>query len=193
MKTFRRIALALVLSFTMLAVNAQSYQKVAAHYATVKGATAKVTLVQHKSALKTAKTATGTAVMSRPDKVSISVNGGKDQLIMDGTTFTMVSRGHKRTTDSRKNAQFATFHQVFVNLLSGGHSGGNIDNLPGVSIKNEGQTMAITVVPTKAKHMMFSSFVLILDSRTSALRSLRMNQKGSNYLEYLFTDFTWKK
>lgn len=183
----------LALCTAWMTAEAQSYQKVAARYATVKGATAKVTLVQHKSALKAAKTATGTAWLTRPDKVSISVNGGKDQLVMDGTVFTMVSRGHKRTTDSRTNAQFATFHQVFVSLLSGGHTGGNIDNLPGVSIKNEGQTMAITVVPTKAKHMMFSSFVLTLDTRTSALRTLRMNQKGKNYLEYTFSDFTWKR
>ena len=69
-----------------------------------------VTKTSHKKAVKTDVVTTGTLTIRKPDYICISTDGDKDQLIMDGTQFTMTMGGRKHVTDSKKNPQFATFH-----------------------------------------------------------------------------------
>ena len=71
-----------------------------------------VTKTSHKKAVKTDVVTTGTLTIRKPDYISISTDGGKDQLIMDGTRFTMTMGGRQHVTDSKKNPLFATFHTV---------------------------------------------------------------------------------
>ena len=42
-----------------------------------------------------------------------------------------------------------------------------------------------------ARRMMFSSFVLTIDTKTSELKSLRMNERGG-YTEYRFSGYQFK-
>lgn len=85
-------------------------------------------------------------------------------------------------TDSRKNTQFATFHAVLKAVIN--HqpipSGDDLK----VNTRN-GQT-TITITSTKKKRRLFSSFVLTIDAKTSAILQLRMNERGSNYINYEF-------
>ena len=51
-----------------------------------------------------------------------------------------------------------------------------------VSSKNGQKT--ITITPEKKKRQLFSSFVLVIDAKTSAIRQLRMNGRKGDYTEY---------
>ena len=71
-----------------------------------------VTKTTHKKAVKTDVVTTGTVTIRKPDYICISTDNDKDQLIMDGTQFTMTMGKRKHVTDSKKNAQFVTFQRV---------------------------------------------------------------------------------
>jgi len=155
-------------------------------------ATAVATRTTHKAALAKDATAQGTLTMRQPATVEISIDGGKDALLMEGSTFTMTVKGKKHTTTSQKNPQFATFQKVFESILAGGEQ--DIASMKEVTVKKDGKLLVITITPEAAdkkqkRRMMFSSFVLTIDTATSQLRTLRMNEKAGNYTEYSFSNF----
>lgn len=140
-----------------------------------------VTRTHHRAAVTQDAVTTGTMTIRKPDYISISTDGGKEQLIMEGTKFTMTMGGKKHVTDSRsKNKQFATFHDVLVAVI-------NNQALPTsdeLTVSTKAGTKTITITPEKKKRQMFSSFVLVIDAKTSAIRQLRMNGRGSDYTDY---------
>jgi hypothetical protein len=126
--------------------------------------------------------------------VSITTGGGSDQLLMQGSKFTMTVKGKKHTTNSETNAQFRTFQTVFESILAGGNK--DISQLGDLSVTRRGATLLLTITPQAeskkaARRMLFTSFQLTIDTKTSELRSLRMNGKAG-YQEYLFTNFQFK-
>ena len=139
-----------------------------------------VTRTRHQAALTTDAVTTGTLTIRKPDYICISTDGGRDQLLMDGTRFTMTTGGKKHVTDSRKNAQFATFQRVLHAVINGQPVQQGEDMT--VVTKNGLQT--ITITPTGKKRQMFTSFVLVVDAKTSAIRQLRMNERAGNYVNY---------
>ena len=142
-----------------------------------------VTKTSHKKAVKTDVVTTGTLTIRKPDYICISTDGGKDQLTMDATTFTMTMGGRQHVTDSRKNPQFATFHTVLKAVI-------NQQAIPqgdDLTVVTKGATTTVTIVPTgKQKRQLFPSFVLTVDAKTKSLRTLRMNGRGEDYTEYTF-------
>lgn len=195
LKRLTAFSVLLLCCITMMAQGA-SYQQAVSKFRNSVGETATVTRVIHKAALKEDKLAKGNLWMKKPGKVCISVNKGKDKLIMNGATFTMVINGKKHVTNAKTNAQFTTFEKVFESLLSGGSNGVNIDKLPGVSVSKQGGKLVVKIIPVtdkKQRGMMFSSFELTIDAQTSALKSLRMNQRKGNYTEYQFGNFQFNQ
>ena len=142
-----------------------------------------VTKTSHKKAVKTDVVTTGTLTIRKPDYICISTDGDKDQLIMDGTRFTMTMGKRQHVTDSQKNPQFATFHSVLKAVI-------NQQAIPqsdDMTIETKGNTTTVTIVPTEQKkRQLFSSFSLTVDTKTKALRTLRMNGRGEDYTEYTF-------
>lgn len=140
-----------------------------------------VTKTSHRKAVKTDVVTTGTLTIRKPDYICISTDGGKDQLIMDGTKFTMTMGGRQHVTDSKKNPQFATFHTVLKAVI-------NQQTIPqgdDMTVVTKGNTTTVTIVPTgKKKRQLFTSFVLTVNAKTKALRTLRMNGRGEDYTEY---------
>lgn len=143
-----------------------------------------VTKTQHRQAVKTDVVTTGTLTIRKPDYVCISTDGDKDQLIMNGTKFTMTMGGRKHTTDSRKNPQFATFQQVLTAVINGQSIPAGDD----LTVTTRGGQTTVTITPSvkKKKRQLFTSFVLTVDSKTKAFRLLRMNGRGDDYTEYTF-------
>jgi hypothetical protein len=142
-----------------------------------------VTRTLHRTAISQDAVSTGSMTVRKPDYICISTDNGKEQLIMEGTKFTMTMGSKKHTTDSRKNAQFATFHEVLKAVINNQPipEGGEVS----VTTKN-GQKL-ITITPQgKKKRQLFTSFELTIDSKTSAMRRLRMNERKGNYTEYTF-------
>ena len=192
----KRLFFILAILFVQIGIFAQGsdFQRAVSHF---KGhtATAAATRITHKAALANDVTAQGTLTMKQPATVEISIDGGKDALLMDGSTFTMTVKGKKHTTTSQQNPQFATFQKVFESILAGGSQ--DIATLKEVTVKKDGKQLVLTITPEAAdkkqqRRMMFTSFVLTIDVATSKLLSLRMNEKAGNYTEYTFTNFQFK-
>jgi len=90
--------------------------------------------------------------------------------------------GKKHVTDSRKNAQFATFQKVLSAVINGQP----IPKGEDMTIVTKNGLQTITITPTAKKRQMFTSFVLVVDAKTSAFRQLRMNERAGNYVNYDF-------
>ena len=193
----KRLLLVLAILFVQIGVFAQGsdFQRAVSHFSG-HSATAAATRTTHKAALATDATAQGTLTMRQPATVEIAIDGGSDALLMEGSTFTMTVKGKKHTTTSQQNPQFATFQKVFEAILAGGPQ--DVAALKEVSVKKNGQQLVLTITPEAAdkkqqRRLMFTSFVLAIDTATSQLRSLRMNEKAGNYTEYTFTNFQFGK
>ena len=141
-----------------------------------------VTKVSHSKAIKTDVVTTGDMTVRKPDYICITTDGGRDQLLMDGTKFTMTMKGKKHVTDSKTNAQFATFQKVLHAVI-------NNQPVPAcedLTVQTKGNLQTITITPSDKKRQMFTSFVLVIDGKTSAMKTLRMNGRNDSYTEYTF-------
>lgn len=192
----KKVILLFAMLCQMAVVMAQQsdFQKAVARYKNYSVVTATVTKTDVKKAVAKSDVSEGTLVMKRPSEVSITTGGGSDQLLMQGSKFTMTVKGKKHTTNSETNAQFRTFQTVFESILAGGNK--DISQLGDLSVTRRGATLLITITPQAeskkaARRMLFTSFQLTIDTKTSELRSLRMNGKAG-YQEYLFTNFQFK-
>lgn len=142
-----------------------------------------VTRTQHRTAIAQDAVTTGTMTVKKPDYICISTNQGKEQLIMDGTKFTMTVAGKQHVTDSRKNPQFATFHQVLKAVINNQP----IPDTGDVTVTTKNRQRTISITPAgKKKRQLFTSFLLVVDDKNSAIRQLRMNERGENYTLYEF-------
>ena len=156
--------------------------------------TATAVKTTHRNAIAKDVVEKGTLTMKRPSEVSIVVNDGKDQLLMQGSTFTMVVKGKKHVTSSERNPQFASFQKVFESILSGGKKA--LPVLSDLTVSQKGKLQTLTIVPKAegkkaSKRMMFSSFVMTIDTQTSELKTLRMNERAG-YTEYVFSNYQMK-
>ena len=192
----KKVILLFAMLCQMAVVMAQQsdFQKAVARYKNHSVVTATVTKTDVKKAVAKSDVSEGTLVMKRPSEVSITTGGGSDQLLMQGSKFTMTVKGKKHTTNSETNAQFRTFQTVFESILAGGNK--DISQLGDLSVTRRGATLLLTITPQAeskkaARRMLFTSFQLTIDTKTSELRSLRMNGKAG-YQEYLFTNFQFK-
>lgn len=139
-----------------------------------------VTRTQHRAAVTKDAVTTGSMTIRKPGYISIATDGGKELLIMDDTKFTMTLGGKKHTTDSRKNAQFATFHTVLKAVINNQPIAAGDD----LTVSDKNGLKTITITPEKKRRQLFTSFVLVVDAKTSAIRQLRMNGRGGDYTEY---------
>ena len=157
----------LLIMFCMLACVAQAQQ---------------VTKTVHKKAVKTDVVTTGTMTIRKPDYICISTDNDRDLLMMDGTKFTITIGSKRHTTDSRNNPQFTTFHEVLTAVIKGQP----IPQSDDMTITTKNGQKTITITPVGKKRQLFSSFVLVLDAKTSNVVQLRMNERGENYINYDF-------
>lgn len=142
-----------------------------------------VTRTRHQAALTTDAVTTGTLTIRKPDYICISTDGDRDQLIMDGTKFTMTMGGKQHVTDSQRNPQFDTFQKVLHAVINAQP----IPECEDMTVETKNGQRTITITPsTKKKRQMFTSFVLVIDEKTSAFRQLRMNERADNYINYDF-------
>ncbi len=188
------LILTLLCQLTISVAQQADFQKAVARYKDAANVTASVTKTTHKKAVAKDVISKGTLTMKRPATVSIVIDGGKDQLLMEGSNFTMVVKGKKHKTSSQKNVQFTSFQTVFESILSGGQK--DISKLGDLTVSKQGGNLVLTITPQaadkkSARRMLFSSFVLTIDTKTSELKSLRMNERAG-YTDYTFSGFQFK-
>src|SRR5574344_1255800 len=190
MKKILSTMLIVLVSAITVAQNAY-YQKAVAKYKNVSSLTATATKTKHKTTVVKDAVAQGTFYVVKPSKVLITSNNGKDALLMNGTNFTMTINGRKFKTNSTQNAQFKTFQNVLESIFTGG--GIDLSKNEDINITKNGNNVILTITPVVdkkgARRQLFTSFVLVIDSRNSELRTLRMNEKKGNYTEYPFSNY----
>ena len=108
MKKFFIIGLLSMLAMAGFAQESLFTQAVS-RYKSAKSATATAVMVKHNKALTKNKTYNGALYIKEPDKVAITANNGKEQLVMNGNTFTMVMGGRKHVASAKTASQFAAF------------------------------------------------------------------------------------
>ncbi|MBQ7451491.1 MAG: outer-membrane lipoprotein carrier protein LolA, partial [Prevotella sp.] len=94
----------------------------------------------------------------------------------------------KAKTDSNKDSQYKTFHDVLVSIFNGGTT--DISHHSDIKMVKSGTNIILTITPVSSKKkQMFSSFIVTVDGKAQELRSIRMMQKGGSYTEYTFTGY----
>ncbi len=150
--------------------------------------TLKVTRINHKSMLKENVADKGTFTYKRGGTMSM-IFSPTDQLLMEGSTYTIVRGKHRSVAKGEMAALFGVLQRVVDHLLSGGD--GNISKAEsnGASIVRTGNVITIAPeVTAKKSRLLFTSFELTVDAKKHHLLSIKMNGKGQNYTLYTFSN-----
>ncbi|MCF0178852.1 MAG: outer membrane lipoprotein carrier protein LolA [Bacteroidales bacterium] len=160
----------------------------------MKAVEANVVRTVHNVMLKKDANSTGKFYFKKPNKMALTFDNGKDKLLMDGDTFAMVKDGKKNTADSNNDQLKAL--STFLKGLGEGNEDSDVDlsDIADVDVSKKGNLMIITIAPIAAdakakRRQMFSSFIVTIDQKEGALKSIRMNEKGQNFTQYDFSDF----
>ena len=152
---------------------------------------AKVTKTVHNEMVTKDVVTKGDFYFKKPAKMVVTTNQGKDKLLTDGESFTIVTNGKASTANSKGNSSLTPL----VNAIKGMTSGDtDLSDVADVDMERNGNLMIMTIVPiTKSaadkRKLMFQSFVVTVDTKIGELKSIRLNEKGKNYQQYDFSDF----
>ena len=179
---------------SVLAQDADIMQKAQERFKNMETLEADVVMTKHNTMVTKDVTSKGKFYFKKPSKMTMSFNDGADMLLMDGQTFTMVKDGKKQTMSGNGNSQLEALKTLLQNFSAGQESEVDLSDIADVDMERNGDLVVITVTPivTDAKQkrkMMFTSFVVTVNTKKSELKSVRMNEKGENYTEYEFSNF----
>lgn len=176
------------------AQDADIMQKAQERFKNMETLEADVVMTKHNTMVTKDVTSKGKFYFKKPSKMTMSFNDGADMLLMDGQTFTMVKDGKKQTMSGNGNSQLEALKTLLQNFSAGQESEVDLSDIADVDMEKNGDLVVITVTPivTDAKQkrkMMFTSFVVTVNTKKSELKTVRMNEKGENYTEYEFSNF----
>ncbi|MBP5764643.1 MAG: outer membrane lipoprotein carrier protein LolA [Bacteroidales bacterium] len=176
------------------AQDADIMQKAQERFKNMETLEADVVMTKHNTMVTKDVTSKGKFYFKKPSKMTMSFNEGADLLLMDGQTFTMVKDGKKQTMSGNGNSQLEALKTLLQNFSAGQESEVDLSDIADVDMERNGDLVVITVTPivTEAKQkrkMMFTSFVVTVNTKKSELKTVRMNEKGENYTEYEFSNF----
>lgn len=162
-------------------------------YKKINSMTASVKKTTHNEMVTNDQVSTGTFYFKKPAKMLISTNGGKDKLVTDGETFTIVQNGKASTASGGGNSALTPLINAIKNITSGNEET-DLSDVADVDMERDANSMTMTIIPiTKSaaerRKMLYQSFVLVIDTKSNELRSVRLNGKGKNYELYEFSNF----
>ncbi|MBQ0056797.1 MAG: outer membrane lipoprotein carrier protein LolA [Bacteroidales bacterium] len=189
-----------ILLFSLLLVpfsyaqDADMMQKAQERFKNMQTLQASVVMTKHNTMVTNDVKSNGTFYFKKPSKVCMSFNSGKDALLMDGQTFTMIQDGKRQSLNGKGNTQLEALKTLMQNFSAGQESDVDLSDIADVDMERKGSLIVMTITPIvddpKAKRkMMFQSFVVTIDTKTSELKSVRLNEKGQNYTQYDFSNF----
>lgn len=154
---------------------------------------AKVTKTVHNEMVTKDVVTKGDFYFKKPAKMVITTNQGKDKLLTDGESFTIVNNGKANTANAKGNSALTPLVNAIKGMTSG-NTDTDLSDVADVDMERQGNLMIMTIVPiTKSaadkRKLMFQSFVITVDSKAGELKSIRLNEKGKNYQQYDFSDF----
>lgn len=156
--------------------------------------TAPVTQIRHNALLTEDVTSKGTFYFKKLASMCLSFNNGADMLLMKGDQFIMVRDGKSTAMSGKGNTQMEALRTLLKNFSAGQESDVSVDDFADVEVEKEGDLMVMTIIPriedAKARRkMLYSSFVVTVDTKAGELKSIRLNEKGNNYTHYDFGKF----
>lgn len=162
-------------------------------YKNISTITAKVKKTVHNEMVAKDQTSTGMFYFKKPAQMCITTNGGKDKLLTDGETFTLVQNGKASTASGKGNSALAPLVTALKGFTSG-KGDTDLSDVADVDMERDGNLMIMTIAPivksaADRKKMLYQSFVITIDQKAKELRSVRLNGKGKNYDLYEFSDF----
>lgn len=194
MKKILAILTVMLFSLSFVASAQEDVMKQAMEgYKNLTSMTAKVTKRVHNEMVTKDVTSTGMFYFKKPAKMCISTNNGKDKLVTDGQTFTMVQDGKASTASGSSNAALEPLVK-FLKGITSGKGDTDLSDVADVDMEREGDLMIMTISPivkkaADKKKMLYQSFIITIDQKAGLLRSIRLNGKGKNYEQYDFADF----
>ncbi len=156
--------------------------------------TAPVTQTRHNALLTDDVVSKGTFYFKKPVSMCLSFNNGADMLLMKDDQFIMVRDGKSSAMRGKGNSQMEALKTLLKNFSAGQESDVSIDDFADVEVERDGDLMEMTIIPriedAKARRkMLYSSFVVTVDTKAGELKSIRLNEKGTNYTHYDFGKF----
>jgi len=144
--------------------------------------TGKVTRTTHRSAVKKDAVDYGSLTYKGAGEVAMFFSD-KDQLIMQGTTYTVIS-GKRRSVAKGDNALlFGALQRVIDNVFTGAKPTTGVG--AEVNVTQSGNTVTITPgAKMGKKRLLVSSFEITIDPVKHRISQLRFNQKGNNFTLY---------
>lgn len=187
-------AISLFYTFTLpLYAQSDVMQQAIEGYKNLTSVKADVKKTVHNTMVTKDVVTTGTFYFKKPALMCITTNGGKDQLLTDGESFTMVQNGKPNTANAKGNSALSPLVTA-IKAITQGNSDTDLSDVADVDMERDGDLVIMTIAPivksaADKRKMMFSSFVITVDSKVGELRSIRLNEKGQNYQQYDFSNF----
>lgn len=194
MKKILFVLMAMLCSLAVSQAQDQDVMKQAMEgYKNLTSMTAKVTKKVHNEMVTKDVVTNGTFYFKKPAKMCISTNNGKDKLLTDGESFTIVQDGKASTASAKGNSALSPLVTAIKSITSG-KSDTDLSDVADVDMERDGDLMIMTIAPivkkaADRKKMLYQSFVITIDQKAGLLKSVRLNGKGKNYEQYNFSDF----
>lgn len=150
-----------------------------------------VTQTKHNKSITKDQVSKGTFTFTRPSSVNLSFNSGKDAWLINSGVFTMVQGGKSRVASPQVSSQFKSLEAIFQHIFNKEGAKISLSDCKDLKVTTQGSSTVYTITPeaTDAKQrrrLMFTSLVVTTDTKTGKLKTMRMNEKDTNYTQYDF-------
>lgn len=152
----------------------------------------------HRAAVTKSESTSGHFYFKQPDRLCLTFSNGREALIMNGSTYTLVRKGRRSVAQGDMQKAFEPLQEVLKALCSGVGTKG-LKGKQGLSFTTSAGTTTINIVPPTtsdkaARRLLFRSFVVSVDSRTNEIKTLRMVGRGkNNYTDYSFSSIAYNR
>jgi len=152
--------------------------------------TATVTRTVHKAAVKKDNVTKGTFDYKKGGTMTMTF-GATDKMLMEGTTYTIVSGKRKVTAKGDVASLFGVLQSVVDDIFAGGSGEVSSAKSKGVSISRAGNTITLKPIASseKKKKTRYTSFVITIDASRHQVKSIRMNGRAGNYTDYELSSY----
>lgn len=184
--------------FAVVGIQAQQAElkkAAVARYKNATSVTANVTMTRHNAALTQDAVTKGYFYYKKPNTESMVFKTTKDMLLADGTVYTMVKSGKKRSVKANNtgNNPFEVLRDILTRLFTA-DANAKLTSMATVQMKKQGTTCTVTVTPSTTdkkalRRFMYTSCVMTIDMKQAEIRSLRINEKAGNYTQYDFSNY----
>ncbi len=195
----RLFTLMMAVAFVCMGVHAQQAElKKAAinRYKNASTVTAKVTMTRHNAAVTNDVVTKGEFYYKKPNSESMVFKSSKDMLLAVGNTYTMVKGGKQRAikANGTGNNPFEVLRDILTNLFTA-DANAKLTSMATVKMQKQGNVCTMTVTPSTTdkkalRRMMYTSCVMTIDMKNAEIKTLRINERGSNYTQYDFSGYS---